>query len=128
MDQSLEEAAHYFRLAAAKDHIQSSGQLGYLIAQALVDGSIEEAWRLLQFAKDHNDRTGILGVGYCHFKGLGVARNETLAFELFKSISGKSLSSCNSVLLGVVKGEVVSYLYHYTACCALVKTAARGAG
>eukprot|EP01041_Mallomonas_annulata_P002981 gene2981-5852_t len=89
VDQDLNRAHHFLRLAADKSHVHSSSHLGYLIAQGKVPGTPEEAIRLLQYGQEYRDVLGSQGLAYCAYKGIGMTKNETKAFEAFRSIADR---------------------------------------
>lgn len=89
IDQDFQMAARYLKVAADENHVQSSAQLGYLIVQGRAPGDLGEAVRLLNYAQDSKEVLGTLGLGYCAYKGVGMARNESKAFDTFRSIADR---------------------------------------
>ena len=87
VDQNMDKAVHYLRLAAKRSHVHSSALLGYLIAQGRASGAPEEAVSLLEYAKSYRDITAIVGLAYCMHKGVGTPQNDSQAFEAFRSIA-----------------------------------------
>lgn len=96
VDQDLSKAEYYLRLAADRAHVHCSAQLGYLMAQGKVKGDAEKALKLLEYAKGYRDIVATLGLAYCSFKGVGVPRNDSKAFETFRSIAGTVIIICAS--------------------------------
>lgn len=67
-------AVKYLSLAAASGSANAQGQLGYLLATGPEGVPVEadRAFSLLSNADKRQDTMGTLGLGYCHFKGVGV--------------------------------------------------------
>lgn len=89
IDQDFKMAARYLKVAADEYHVHSSAQLGYLIVQGRAPGTLGEAIRLLNYAQDSKDPLGTLGLGYSMYKGVGLPKNESKAFETFRSIADR---------------------------------------
>ena len=94
LDQNLETAAKFFKLAAKAGSPSASGMLGYILAQRL-GGSVnseysdEEIAEMLLSSSARGDPHGVQGYGYVNFHGIGVERNHTKAFNLFHKASTK---------------------------------------
>jgi TPR repeat protein len=57
-----------------------------------VEDRLERILKLLRYASNRGDTVGILGLGFLHFKGLGVTRNLHRAMEFFQKVAGKHRS------------------------------------
>jgi TPR repeat protein len=76
----IPKAIKYYSMAAEAGWASAQGQLGYLLATGMGNLPVEagRAIELLAAADKRQDSTGTMGLGYCYFKGIGVASSLSL--------------------------------------------------
>jgi TPR repeat protein len=94
LDQDLGRGAAYLKKAADGGSTMAMGHLGYTLALGLggdtqMEYSNEQIAEMLRVSNARGDPFGVLGYGYVHLKGIGVARNHTHAWEQFTKASAK---------------------------------------
>lgn len=94
VDEDVQRGMHFLKIATDSGSPVAAGQLGYALAQGQGGEfrrhySDEDIAEMLRFSSMRGDPYGVLGYAYVHFKGIGIKRNHTKAFEMFQKVSSK---------------------------------------